>query len=118
MADYSSLSIWQRVEGSLWNAATGTLTQAQKDALVQQEVQGRVMASGGTLSAADVTDSANQDVTAVLMQDKADPSQASVFNNAGLDALFQKAGWVLGILALILVLWVFLKVLHYSRGGD
>lgn len=95
-----ALPWYQQIEGSIWNAATGTLTQAQKDALVAQQVAGVTRASGsGPVDSAAITAQAQSDVTAVLTADNADPSQASIFNNPGLDSILQKAGWVIAIVA-------------------
>ena len=95
-----ALPWYERIEGTIWNAATGTLTQAQKDALVAQQVAGVTRASGsGPVDTSAITAQAQHDVTSVLTSDNADPSQASVFNNPGLDSILQKAGWVIAIVA-------------------
>lgn len=70
----------------LWNAATGTLSSDQKAALQQQETQGIIQAGGDPSQAAS---QAASDVTTVLTQNNADPSQASIFNNPGLSNLFK-----------------------------
>ena len=104
---------YEAIEGDLWNAATGTLTEAQKNNLIAQQTAG-VTAAGGNPA----TDSAqaNADVTAVLTANNADPSQASIFNNAGLDALFQKAGWVIAILAVLALLYFGFQAYRAFKG--
>ena len=101
----AQLSFFDEVEGFVWNAATGTLTQAQKSALENQQAQDVVKASGGSVSATDALAQAHADVTAVLTQANADPSQASIFNNPGLDSLFGKIGWVIAAIGVFLVFY-------------
>lgn len=95
-----ALPWYQEVEGVIWNAATGTLTQAQKQALIDQQIAGVTKASGGAaIDSSSIATQAEKDVTTVLTSNNADPSQASVFNNPGLDAVLQKAGWAIAIIA-------------------
>ena len=100
----AALPLYQQVEGFFWNAATGTLTQAQKDALIAQEVAGVTRASGGSGDPSQIAAQAESDVTATLILNKADPSQASIFS-PGLDAVVQKAGWVIAIVAVAALIY-------------
>ncbi len=115
MTDYSQLPWSQRVEGFLWNAATGTLTDSQKQALITQQAAAVSDASSGAISPTDALTQAQQDVTTVLTQDNADPTQASLFNNPGLNALFQKAGWVVVIVVSIFLIYYGMKLVKLSR---
>lgn len=109
-----SLPWYEQIEGAIWNAATGTLTAAQKQALVNQQIAGVTQASGsGPVDTAGITAQANQDVTTVLTMNNADPSQASIFNNPGLDAIFQKVGWVIAIAAIAALVY-FLVEAYYA----
>lgn len=91
------------------NAVTGTLSDAQKAALIEQEAQALVTASiVGTLSIQEARAIATQDVTAALLASNADPSQAGFTNIALFDEqMFPNlTGWLLGglgFLALIMV---------------
>jgi len=58
--------------------ALGYLTQAQKDQLVQQEAANLVQASGGSMPQSQAQAQAQSDVTTVLRQAGADPSQNPV----------------------------------------
>lgn len=100
MSASASIPWYDSVEGFIWNAATGTLSQAQKDALIAQEAASVTQASGSAADPTAIATQAQNDVTSVLTLNKADPSQASLFNNPGLDSLLQKAGWVVLIVAL------------------
>lgn len=118
MAAAASLPWYDEVEGFVWNAATGTLTQAQKDALIAQQVQGVTQASGpgATVDTSAIAAQAQKDVTNVLTLNKADPSQASLFNNPGLDSIFQKAGWVIAIVAGAALLYFIVEAYYAFRG--
>lgn len=54
------------VANTTYNAATGTLTQNQQDALITQEAQQLVQASGGTLSMSDALAQAKSDTSKAL----------------------------------------------------
>lgn len=54
------------VANTAYNAATGNLTQNQTDALINQEAQQLVQASGGTMSMADALAQARSDTTKAL----------------------------------------------------
>ena len=70
-----------RLGTSLWdsivNATTGTLTQAQKDALIAEERNGLIQAGADPVSA---QQQAEADITASLLANHADPSQESIAN--------------------------------------
>ena len=102
MGTTPTLPFWDRVEGFVHNALTGTLTDAQKQTLANQEAAALVQASGGNLSASDAAAQAQSDVTAVLKINNADPSQASLFNNPGLASLFSKIGWLVAAVGIFL----------------
>lgn len=104
---------YEAIEGDIWNAATGTLTQAQKNNLIAQQASGVAGAGGNPASA---SSQATADVTAVLTANNADPSQASIFNDPGLDSLFQKAGWVIAILAGLAFLYFGFQAYHAFKG--
>lgn len=111
-----ALPWYEEIEGSIWNAATGTLTDAQKQALIDQQIAGVTQASGsGPVDSTAVATQAQQDVTAVLTMNNADPSQASIFNNAGLDAILQKAGWVIAIAAIAALVYFLVEAYHAFR---
>jgi len=110
----ASLPLYAKVEGFFWNAATGTLTQAQKDALVAQQVASVTQAGGGSGDPAQIAAQAQSDVTTVLTQDNADPSQASLFS-PGLDAILQKAGWVIAIVAVAALLYFAIQAYYALR---
>lgn len=110
---------YEKVEGTLWNAATGTLTDAQKQALIDQQVQSVTAASDnstGNVDTSAIQAQATSDVTGVLKANNADPSQASVFNNVGLDALFQKFGVVIAVAAVAAFFYFLLEALRLFRG--
>lgn len=115
----SSLSLpwYEKIEGVVWNAATGTLTDAQKQALIEQQIQSVTQASGGNADAASIQAQATADVTGALTVNQADPSQASLFNNAGLDNLFQKFGWVVAIAAVAAFFYFLLEALRLFGHG-
>lgn len=98
----TGLPWYESIEGDVWNAISGTLTTAQKNNLIAQQTASVTAAGGASSSAAS---QAQTDVTAVLTADNSDPSQASIFNDPGLDSLFQKAGWVVAIVALVLFVY-------------
>lgn len=93
-----NLSLWDRVDGWLYNAAYGTLSPAQKQALVAQQTAEVTQAGGDPTTAAT---QAQTDVTAVLTQNGADPSQASILS-PGLAGLLDKAGWAVAVVAVVL----------------
>lgn len=96
----TTLPWYDQIEGSIWNAATGTLTEAQKQALINQQIAEVTKASGsGPVDSTSIAMQAEHDVTTSLTSNGADPSQASIFNNPGLDAVLQKAGWAIAIIA-------------------
>lgn len=109
------LSIWDRIEGLWDNAAYGTVSPAQKQALVMQTAQGIVKASGGTISLDDAVKQAQGVVTPALVAEKADPSQASVFNNPGLDNLLSKIGWIIEIIVAIAIIWIGIELWALTR---
>jgi len=112
----ATLPWYQQIEGSIWNAATGTLTQAQKQALIDQQVAEVTKASGsGPVDTTSIAAQAEHDVTAVLTGDNADPSQASIFNNPGLDAVLQKAGWAIAIIAGAALVYFLVEAYHAFR---
>jgi hypothetical protein len=82
---------------SLKAAATSTLSQADKDALVAAETNQRVQAGEDEASAAA---GAQRDVTSVLMQAGADPSQAPTLPGIGT--------WIIiaVVAGLLLLLWL------------
>lgn len=109
---------YEKVEGTLWNAATGTLTDAQKQALIDAQVQGVTAASDnstGNVDTAAITAQATSDVTGVLKANNADPSQASVFNNVGLDSLFQKFGVVIAVAAVAALIYFVIEAVRIFR---
>ena len=61
--------------GGIGYSLLGRLSPEGKQTIVAQEAQANVAASGGTLSLADATAQAQSDVTTVLMDANADPSQ-------------------------------------------
>lgn len=68
------------------NIAYGTLTPAQKAAQVEAEAQAVYKAGAGRLTISQARQIAQGDTTAVLTAMNADPSQASIFNQAALDS--------------------------------
>lgn len=111
-----ALPWYEEIEGSIWNAATGTLTDAQKQALIDQQIAGVTRASGADpVDATAIATQAQQDVTAVLTMNNADPSQASIFNNPGLDAILQKAGWVIAIAAIAALVYFLVEAYRVFR---
>lgn len=109
MSASASLPWYDEFGGFIWNAATGTLTQAQKDALIAQQAASVTAAAGGSSDPTAIAAQASQDVTAALTLNNADPSQASLFNNPGLDSLFQKASWVVAVVAIAAFLYFALE---------
>ncbi len=105
MSASASIPWYDQVEGFIWNAATGTLSPAQKSALVAQQVAGVTQASGSAADPAAIQSQAQNDVTSALTLNQADPSQASLFNNPGLDSLVQKAGWVIAIISVAALIY-------------
>jgi len=95
--DSNGISLWNNIAGFFHNAVYGTLTQAQKQDLIDAQAASVVRAGGNVAQA---TAQAQQDVTAVLTADNADPSQSNfLFNNPGLNNLMQYAGWILALVA-------------------
>lgn len=109
------LSIWDDITGLWDNAAYGTLSPAQKQALIAQEAANRVQASGGSITLDDATKQATADVTGALTYNKADPSQASIFNNPGLDNLFAKIGWIVEIIVAVAIIWIGIELWKLTR---
>lgn len=99
MSAAASVPWYDSVEGFIWNAATGTLSPGQKTSLETAQATEVSNGSAGSVTYADALTQAQSDVSAILKINGADPSQASLFNNPGLDSLFQKAGWVVAIVA-------------------
>lgn len=94
--------------GTLWSAATGTVDPWKKTDIIQQEQDGLIQASGGSISANDAYAIAYSDVTGTLQSANADPSQVQ-----GFDLLFS-AGDILFI-ALIAVVGYYVYVLIRAR---
>ena len=113
-----SLPWYEKIEGSIWNAATGTLSDAQKKALIAQQVAMQTQASGDApVSTQALESQATADVSAVLTANHADPSQASLFNNPGLDNLFQKFGWIIAIATVAAFFYFLLEALRLFGNG-
>ena len=81
-----------------WYGIAGYVSPGVKSQLIVQEATNNVLASGGTLSMTDATAQASSDVTAVLTDANADPTQAPGW----LQSLGEYAKWGIIILALIL----------------
>lgn len=116
----SSLALpwYEKIEGTIWNAATGTLTSAQKQALIDEQTKQVIQASGDApVDAQAIQAQATDDVSAVLKANQADPSQASLFNNVGLDSLFQKFGWVIAVAAVAAFFYFLLEALRLFGNG-
>jgi len=94
-----------------WNVG-GTVSPDEKEALIQQAAEDLVRASGGQMSMEEARRIASSDITNVLMQRNADPSQAGIANalapiTPDLDPIgtpLLLLGIGVGVLALILVL--------------
>lgn len=108
-----ALPWYEQIEGAVWNAATGTLTEAQKQALIDQQIAGVTKATSGPVDTSGIAQQAQQDVTSVLTTNNADPSQASIFSSPGLDSILQKAGWVIAIAAVAALVY-FLTQAYYA----
>lgn len=101
----SGISLWNNIAGFFHNAVYGTLTSAQKQDLINAQAQAVIAAGGDATQAAT---QAQQDVTAALVEDNADPSQSDfLFNNPGLNNLMQYAGWILAAVAAYFAFQIF-----------
>src|SRR6185369_17748169 len=85
--------------GILWRAATGTVDPWTKQSQIEDEAAALAQAAGSDVASPDDYAQADNDVTASLISNNADPSQASFLaNNPGaqevLDKL-QKLGYIL-----------------------
>lgn len=116
MSAAASVPWYDSVEGFIWNAATGTLSPAQKSALIAQQTASVIQASGSSADPTSIAAQSQADVTAALTLNQADPSQASLFNNPGLDSVFQKAGWVVALISGAALIYFVIQAIRAFRG--
>ncbi len=104
-----SLGAWY---SDWWWNVTGTVSPDEKEASIQAAAEDLVRASGGQMSMEEALVIARRDITNVLMQRNADPSQAGLTNalapiTPDLDPIgtpLLLLGIGVGVLALVLIL--------------